>query len=68
MNFSPANAKQLQASFAEFCKRPENRAACEEAQRHELKQGIKAKEAVSWLEFEAKVRQERRDSYVLPIY
>ena len=55
--FSPGNAQQLQSSFADFCKRPENRAACEAAQRQELKQGLKAKEAAAWLEFEAKVLQ-----------
>ena len=53
--FSPENARNLQESFSDFCKRPEHRAACEVAQRHELKQGLKVKEALSGGEFEAKV-------------
>jgi len=53
--FSPENANKLQDSFSDFCKRPENRSASEAAQRHELKQGLKVKEALSWGEFEAKV-------------
>jgi hypothetical protein len=53
--FTPDNRKHLESSFQEFCKRPENRPAVEKAQRHEMKQALKVKETVSWLEFETKV-------------
>lgn len=46
----------MQQSFAEFCKRPENRPAVEEAQRQEMKQALRLKESMQWLEFEKKVR------------
>ena len=52
--FSPSNTKQLQESFNEFCRRPENRRASEAAQAAELKQAIKAKELAAWRLFEAK--------------
>lgn len=51
-----ASGPVMQQSFAEFCKRPENRPAVEEAQRQEMKQALRLKETMQWLEFEKKVR------------
>jgi hypothetical protein len=53
--FSPENAGVMEKSFQQFCRKEENQALVDAAQKQEMKQALAVKEALLWQQFESKV-------------